>query len=358
MEEIFLEGEIVKKDVVYSRPSLFRRVMASLIDILLLALLTFSFLLGARAIVDKTPNHKMNLETATHMRIESGLYKNHLDKEITIRTYIENYAEANTDNRKMTLARAYIEGKHDEKDNINGFLSFSRSEEYGSEELYQAIKKQYDDYRLNTKYTFLGNPYFIRGEVSEEHPMGEIIVNPSCTASNEKYYEVYISFLEGYCNNVLLSAFPKYIEAIRNLAITLFVIELPICFLVSGILVYLVPTLIFKRGHKTIGKLAYKIGVVDKNCLNISNKTNIFRFLIFYFSILVLSIFTFAIPVFISFTMMAFSKNKQSFPDYMLGLQEVDTSGYKIYYSMEEAKIDQFDLSKKPVDFKNIDKAK
>jgi hypothetical protein len=49
---------------------------------------------------------------------------------------------------------------------------------------------------------------------------------------------------------------------------------------------------------------------------------------------------------------MAFSKNKQGFPDYMLGIQEVDTSNNKIYKSLEEISLEQVTKTKKPVDFR------
>ena len=49
--------------------------------------------------------------------------------------------------------------------------------------------------------------------------------------------------------------------------------------------------------------------------------------------------------------MMVFSKKKQGFPDYMLDLQEVDTSKDKIFNTIEEVKLDSINPSKKPVDF-------
>jgi hypothetical protein len=48
---------------------------------------------------------------------------------------------------------------------------------------------------------------------------------------------------------------------------------------------------------------------------------------------------------------MVFSKKKQGFPDYMLNLQEIDTSKTKIYNSLDEAKIDQITPHKKGIDF-------
>ena len=52
--------------------------------------------------------------------------------------------------------------------------------------------------------------------------------------------------------------------------------------------------------------------------------------------------------------MMAFSKNKQGFPDYILGLQEIDTSNNKIYYSYEEIELNDVERHKRPTDFRLI----
>ena len=151
-----------------------------------------------------------------------------------------------------------------------------------------------------------------------------------------------------------MSKFSSYKNAINKLTISVFAIEMPISYALAGFIVYFIPTLIFKRGRKTIGKLVYKIGVVDKRFLNISWKKNLARFAIFYFAIYLLSMVTLAIPVIITFTMKVFTKNKQSFTDYMLGLMEVDTQNKKIYNSYEEALVDQLPDYKKPVDFKPI----
>ena len=48
---------------------------------------------------------------------------------------------------------------------------------------------------------------------------------------------------------------------------------------------------------------------------------------------------------------MAFSKKKQGFPDYLLGLFEVDTSHDKLYQSYEEISVEGVAGEKAPVDF-------
>ena len=75
------------------------------------------------------------------------------------------------------------------------------------------------------------------------------------------------------------------------------------------------------------------------------------RFAIFFFGELILSLFTFGIPYIISFSIMAFSKDKQGFPDYMLRLHEVDTSKANIYMDYVEAELKN-ELHGEAIDFR------
>ena len=70
---------------------------------------------------------------------------------------------------------------------------------------------------------------------------------------------------------------------------------------------------------------------------------------------MILSIATLGIPFIISISMMVFSKHKQGFPDYMLGLYEVDTSNNKIYNNEAEITLDHANTYKEPIDFKMED---
>ena len=119
----------------------------------------------------------------------------------------------------------------------------------------------------------------------------------------------------------------------------------------SGILIYLLPTFIFRRGRKTFGKAIYHIGVVDSRVLNCSLPRSLAKFSIFYFGELILSLFSFGLPFLVSFSIMVFSKKKQGFPDYMLGLEEVDTSEMKIFNDLVEIKLNEITPHKKAVDF-------
>ena len=48
---------------------------------------------------------------------------------------------------------------------------------------------------------------------------------------------------------------------------------------------------------------------------------------------------------------MAFSKKKQGFADYMLGLRDVDSSSNKVYFSLDEITIEHLKKENGGVDF-------
>ena len=153
------------------------------------------------------------------------------------------------------------------------------------------------------------------------------------------------------CGGYLTTLFPEYYSATKLTSNLLFFLEIPVAFALSAILTYLVPPLIFRRGRKTIGKLIYRVGLVDSQCLSPSLPRFLARFGIFFVLELALSFVTFGIPFIISFTMMAFSKRKQGFPDYMLGLTEISTVKHDIYFNKYEASILQIQERKSGISF-------
>ena len=131
-------------------------------------------------------------------------------------------------------------------------------------------------------------------------------------------------------------------------------VEIPIAFVSSVILTYFVPTLFFRRGRKTLGKALYQIGTVDSRYLSPTFWRNLAKWGIFLAE-MILGVASLGVVFIASFTMMAFSKNRQGFPDYMLGLQEVDTSRTKIYFNLVEIQLSNASSYKKGTDFRLID---
>ena len=172
--------------------------------------------------------------------------------------------------------------------------------------------------------------------------------------SYQTYFEEFYKLImdNNLSDDYLTKRAPNFKESLSNEGKYLLLIELPSAYLLAGILVYFIPPLFFRRGRQTLGKALYRIGLVDKNIFSPTFARFSVRFIIFFFAEMVLSLFTFGAPFFISFTMMLVTKNKQGFPDYVLGLTEIDASKQKIYYNKIDALSDKASVYKTPTDFK------
>lgn len=325
-------------EISYTRPKFWHRVIANLIDILLFALMFFILFISVRAIVQTTSEYKKNNDLLIQIRLDSGLYIDSSTMGIT---------DVITYNSRLDFAGSVR--VNNAKEAIDSFLSYA--EEVCDEEKALEIINSYDQCRLDNRFVDkLGQPYFIEDED------GTVIKNPNCSATNQQYFDnFYTYYIDEVLQGYLVTAIPHYLECTRFMSDMLIYIELPISYLLAGILIYYVPTFIFRRGRKTFGKAIYHIGLIDSRYLNPTQARSFSRFAIFYFSELILSLFTLGIPYIISFSMMAFSKTKQGFPDYLLGLYEIDTSKNNIYNSYAEIEISKLDNSKKPIDFKMRD---
>ena len=343
LTEIYREDDVSSPqiEVRYVRPKFVRRVMANLLDAILLVLVFFGCFLGARAIVTNSPDYKSKNKQLETIRLESGLYVydyNHQFRDLV--TYI-NQDENNTGGSKVKKAKKGIET----------FLSYTK--ENAGQEIYEEIKKDYDDYRLDSSLTYEDKAMFVLqdGEVMENE---ELVGGAKDTFNifNIYFEKAYAPYIDKHLQGYLLTKIPNYYELTKYDSLMLIFAEAVPAYCLAGILVYLVPTLFFRRGRMTLGKFLYKIGLVDKRVLSPTLGRSLARFAIFYFGELILSIVSFGAPYIISFTLMAFSKNKQGFPDYILGLNEIDTSMHKIYFDYQEIELDKIETNKEPVKFK------
>ena len=149
----------------------------------------------------------------------------------------------------------------------------------------------------------------------------------------------YISFYKDYIDNYALGYFHSKIDRVVTLEkyfSYVMAIEVIVGVLVGSIINYYVFPLIFRRNRYTLGRLTYKIGLVNKDVLHVSFGQFTLRFLIIFFLEIALSFVTFGIPIIFSFTMSLVTKKKQYFHDYLLGIEEVDLQDNQVYYSKDE----------------------
>ena len=318
----------------YTSAKFHRRAFANLTDFIIFVLLFGALFLATRAIVMATPSYKTTAGTYLSMRIESGLYMPKDDDCQDTVAYLSDAANSYSGYAKKSLA----------KEGIEKFFVFT--EKYGTESVSKEIHEDYDAYRLRDGFSYKSVAYFIQnGDVIEE--------NPACEATFKEWFDyVYAPYINEHLHGYLVARFPQYLELTKYETQMLLWAEITPAYLLAGILTYLVPPLFFRRGRMTLGKAMYRIGLADRRLLCCPFPRFLGRFAIWYFAELCLAPFTLGLPYIISFSLMAFSKKRQGFPDYMLGLYEVDVTKDKLYFSYAEIALDDTAQGKEPVDFR------
>jgi len=328
----------------YEFPKLTHRVLANLLDFIIFVFLFLMLFAGVRGIVQSTEDYKRIETEMNNMMLSSGLYVKVDGQYKSILTFIDNQTSWNGTKKMQTSI-----------DTIDTFSEYLRLE--AGDAIHAKFLKEYDDDRLLEKFNDgKGHPYFVRHEITDE-VIFNVDDNGNKYVSDLKYYENFYSpFIEEKCLGYFTTYVRAYKKDLNAMSVYLFAVEIPISYVAAAIIVYWIPTLIFKRGRKTIGKLAYRIGLIDRNLTSPTFGRSCARSAIVIFGEFVLSLVTFGIPFIISFTMMMTTKRKQGFPDYMLGLLEVDTYNQKIYLNKDDAKMALIDYGKKSVDFRPKDR--
>lgn len=333
IEENTISNEI---DIHYRRPKFAHRVLANLIDLILFALAFIGLFTLSRYLVSLTPHHSKTFATVNQMRLDSGLYREENGQMVDIVSYM-NTSNVLTNEGKVVLSEF----------SIKKFFTFE--EKYLSSERYTQMSEKYDTDRLEKTYVENSVTYHL----FELNGDNEIVKNNEFYEGHKYVYrDFYLDYIDRYFQGYF-STTPAYYEATRILFYYLVFLDVPVSIILSIVLVYYVPTLFFRRGRKTLGKALYRIGTVDMRFLSPKFGRNTARWSLFLLEV-ILGICSLGIIFILSFTMMAFSKNKQGFPDYILGLQEVDTSNNKIYFTYEEIELNDVERHKRPTDFRLI----
>ena len=352
VNEIVSDGSIAtssqKINILYYRPKFTHRVLANLVDILIFIFVFFSCFLGVKEIIKNNPTYKAKAAELAQMRLDSGLYDyddNYVLKDIIS---VLNYDKGQSAKSRATRSRKAIDT----------FITYAKS--VADNEIYEEIVKDYRDFRLNEKMVHNEYPLFVTNESDEVVENPELIDSVESISSQiyvTYYKKAYQPYIDNRLQAYLVVAIPHYKSIISYQTNMLLWVNIFAVYCFTGLLVYVLPVFIFRRGRMTFGKALYGIGLVNSNCLSPSLPFALLRSAIFYFAILILSLFAFGLPIIISFSLMAFSKNKQGFPDYMLRFIEVDARRTKIYLSFQEVELEKTTTYKKPVDFrtKNFD---
>ena len=308
------------KEIEYYRPKFTRKLAASFMDAFIFSLLSLLFVVISKALGDITPTYKQNSSELDTIKLDSGLFLE--DNDGLVRDVVTIY-NLDTETNSSVVEKEVV-------NSINNFFTYVDNNL--SHELYESMIKEYDELRLDQKliYSYEGNTYklFIQKD-------GKVVKNNEVVIPSKSY----ISFYKDYIDNYALGYFHSKIDRVVTLEkyfSYVMAIEVIVGVLVGSIINYYVFPLIFRRNRYTLGRLTYKIGLVNKDVLHVSFGQFTLRFLIIFFLEIALSFVTFGIPIIFSFTMSLVTKKKQYFHDYLLGIEEVDLQDNQVYYSKDE----------------------
>ena len=356
MEENLEKAEVI--NIEYEQPKLVHRILANFLDILLFVGMTIVFFIGTRGVVQNTSMYRQNDYEIRNIELSSGLFIN-ADRTngsaVDDRGYDINAYQYGDSIQLMTYwlprqnSLTYKDIVNRCDTSINKFINYMG--QYDANYI-QEITTFYREQKLAMTGDVSGHEhYFLKNENDEIY----IPVNESGIPyySYQTYFEQFYKKImdNNLTDDYLTKKVPNFRDYLGNEGKYLLFIEFPIAYVLGAITVYLIPPLFFRRGRKTLGKALYHIGLVDSKIFSPTVPRFLARFAILLFAEIILSLVTFGAPMIISFTMMLTTKKKQGFPDYLLGLTEVDTSKQKIYYNKVDALSDKASVYKTPTDF-------
>ena len=299
----------------YHKALMSRRIFSKFVDFLLAFVFGLLFFLMMRGIINSTSFYKEKKNYVDHIMLDSGLYIEKDDERYDVVSYYKN--QDTSAKEKMTVYQ----------DVITSFIKFVKDDNATNG---KTIQDNYDSYRLELKKD--DQYLFVKKD-------NEIIFNPDYTGSD--VYQTYIDacyepYIDNQCRSYLLSLFPEYMSSNKFMSNMIVFVELPVAVFLSCVVVFVIPPLIFRRNRQTVGMLIYHIGKADNSLLSVKLGRFLIYEAIFTFGIMLLSFFTLGIPLFVSATMMIATKGKQTFPEYMCQLYDLDITKDKIYYSVSE----------------------
>lgn len=296
MEEGFKEEKIVP----VNKAGLVKRTFAGIID-LIIAIIMFVLLASLSFSIGKalSPEYDAKYETFMTYYLESGLVLKDEEsiegmtqiKAIDEKDYLVNskaYFEVYCANENATVHACSTYGKTI-KEIIENDEQLKKYGTYDEEKIYVVSSEYADD---------------------EELPKN----------ANRYIYSLALNDLQQ--SKMFLEAY-NYTANVQNWANIIAVI-------VSLGLVYLLPTLISKKGQ-TIGKLIFKLALTNQEGFKVKKSQVIVRFLAFSVINFILGYITVFIVPLVSFTCMIFSKRNSALHDYCAVTMVVDDKSSVIY---------------------------
>ena len=307
-----MEQATNKKEVVYIKAKLGKRMLAYFIDIGLLLMSALIMLSVINIPITRSSWYKSKENELTEIRNETGLYVNGI-----------NIVDYLTDNNEYP---SYEEKKNELSTRIDNF--------YNNTTYFNDLNKIQNDYenrKLNAKKD--GVNLFVQD--------GDKVVENSVSA--EYLYNFYVEETQNYTFGFLMRNTNYFYLTRFSFLVT--VVEFISLFTLFFIVYFLVlPLTCFKRGRQTIGMKLEKIGIISVKAVNVTTGKFIGRFVFNYFVFFILNFVGFLIPSIVSITMMYVNKTNSNLTNYVFNDYAVDVADKTIYLNALEREESEFKL--------------
>ena len=307
-----MEQATNKKEVVYKKAKLGKRMLAYFIDVGLLIMTTLIMLSIINIPITNSNWYKSKQDELIQLRNDSGIYEDGI-----------NIVDYTADNSRF-----------DSYEKKNEFLSmhidaFYRDTTYFND--LNKIKNEYESRKINAKKD--GVNLFVQDD-------GKVVEN---AVSPEWLYDFYVEEIQNYTlaylmrntNYFYLTRFSFLVTVVEF--VSLFTLFFTVYFLI-------LPLTCFKRGRQTIGMKLEKIGIISVKAVNVTTGKYIGRFVFNYFVFFILDFVGFLIPAVVSITMMYVNKTNSNLTNYVFNDYAVDAADKTIYLNALEREESEFKL--------------
>jgi len=304
----------------YELPRFTRLISSYLADFFIFLFLSILLIVPGVFILEAIPNFQNVLNTRNQKLVDSKLYIKK-DKLIRLDTFYKEDTNLtyNEKSEELNLRLTYF------------FTTFINNDlENKGLETYNNIK---------SKGNFEGDKLF-------DENFNRVLINSD-------YDEAYFNFYLDAYNTALgyLQVNKSYVEN-RNNVIFGYVLTIILASSVSFITLFLIIPLIFNRGKKTLGMLFTHLSLINIRAFSVSNKCFCLRFLFQFFVMFLASLFSFLIPILISFGFLIFSKRRQTLTNYIFNTYIVYNENQIVYLNLKEYQIKNKKLKENFIDNK------
>lgn len=296
---------MIEKVIHYKRVGLIKRTFISLLDIFFLIFLTLTLSLISLGTYVSSSSFQNDNESLISLKNESNLFID--NEEILVKLQNDDSLTINEKSEALEVA-------------ITKFYIFTNETINTSGD----YLKEYETRKLNAKENELN--LFIKVE--------DTIVRSKNNIKDSVYLDFYKEEYLSYALPTLYSL-PLYTSITQKIVlINLSLISFSL--LISGLIIYLVFPLIFKRDHATLSMKIFKVGLINSNGVSLSTKEFIFRFLFIYVIEFILGTLSLFIIPLISYSYMILSKKESPFHDALINIMMIDKNSNKIYLNKSE----------------------